>query len=81
MSHDTAFIVFASNLAAVVMEWSSVAVVVLWSMVLECFAAAYDAAPSQIVEDATRAMRLELFCEDRMALDCRPKRKMPKLEE
>lgn len=29
MSHDTVFIVFASNLAAVVMEWTSVAVVVL----------------------------------------------------
>ena len=50
-------------------------------MVFAYFAAAYDAAPSQIIKDATRAMRLELFCEDRMALGFRPRRKMPKLDE
>ena len=63
MSHDTVFHCFAaSNRAAVVMEWTSVAVVKwfydLWFR--NVFAAAYDAAPSQIIKDATRAMLLDI---------------------
>ena len=75
MSHDTVFHCLRIESCRRCLGWFYD----LWF--LHVFAAAYDAAPSQIIKDATRAMRLEFFCEDRMALGFRPRRKMPKLDE